>query len=297
MNKDTTIYSLIENSLFKDISQFLFPNDFYSIKPNMTLNDISYLLPYHSHIEVETTIDILQYLKEQLSQGNKVFYDIYTEKEKQIDPSKRKTGLFFFKGKKNAPFAVINAGGGFSYVGSIHESMPHALYLSRQGYNGFALQYRTGGADGACQDLARAIEFIFEHAKELEVDTHCYSLWGGSAGARMAAYLGSYGTISFGEKDLPQPGTIIMQYTGHRDYTKNEPPTFTFVGENDGIAPWRVMERRINILKHQGVDVEFHKYPSLGHGFGLGIHTSAKGWIDDAINFWKRQIEKGEDER
>ncbi len=297
MNKDTTIYSLIENSLFKDISQFLFPNDFYSIKPNMTLNDISYLLPYHSHIEVETTIDILQYLKEQLSQGNKVFYDIYTEKEKQIDPSKRKTGLFFFKGKKNAPFAVINAGGGFSYVGSIHESMPHALYLSRQGYNGFALQYRTGGADGACQDLARAIEFIFEHAKELEVDTHCYSLWGGSAGARMAAYLGSYGTISFGEKDLPQPGTIIMQYTGHRDYTKNEPPTFTCVGENDGIAPWRVMERRINILKHQGVDVEFHKYPSLGHGFGLGIHTSAKGWIDDAINFWKRQIEKGEDER
>lgn len=297
MNKETTIYSLIQNPLFKDISQFLFPNDFYSIKPNMTLNDISYLLPYHSHIEVETTIDILQYLKEQLSQGNKVFYDIYTEKEKQIDPSKRKTGLCFFKGKKNAPFAVINAGGGFSYVGSIHESMPHALYLSRQGYNGFALQYRTGGADVACQDLARGIEFIFEHAKELEVDTHCYSLWGGSAGARMAAYLGSYGTILFGGKDLPQPGTIIMQYTGHRDYTKNEPPTFACVGENDGIAPWRVMERRINILKHQGVDVEFHKYPSLGHGFGLGIHTSAKGWIDDAINFWKRQIEKGEDER
>lgn len=263
----------------------------------MTLKDVDYLLPYHSHIEVSTTIEVLEYLENQRKQGNQVFYDIYTEKEKQADPSKRKTGLFFFKGKKNAPFAIINAGGGFSYVGSIHESMPHALFLSKQGYNGFALQYRTGGADVACLDLARAIEFIFEHAKELEVDTNCYSLWGGSAGARMSAYLGSYGTISFGGKYLPKPGTVVMQYTGHSDYTRNEPPTFVCVGENDRIAYWRVMERRIHILKRKGVDVEFHKYPSLGHGFGLGIHTSAKGWIDDAIHFWQKQIGKGKDEK
>ena len=297
MNESTKINDILKNSLFKGIGQFLFPTDFYSITNNMTLKDVDHLLPYHSHIEVSTTIEVLEYLENQRKQGNQVFYDIYTEKEKQADPTKRKTGLFFFKGKKNAPFAIINAGGGFSYVGSIHESMPHSLYLSKQGYNGFALQYRTGGADVACLDLARAIEFIFEHAKELEVDTNCYSLWGGSAGARMAAYLGSYGTISFGGKYLPKPGTVVMQYTGHSDYTRNEPPTFVCVGENDRIASWRVMERRIYILKRKGVDVEFHKYPSLGHGFGLGIHTSAKGWIDDAIYFWQKQIEKGEDEK
>ena len=91
---------------------------------------------------------------------------------------RKKNRLFFFEGKKNAPFAIINAGGGFSYIGSIHESMPRALYLSKQGYNGFALQYRTGGVDITCLDLARIIEFIFEHARELEVDTNCYSLWG-----------------------------------------------------------------------------------------------------------------------
>lgn len=66
------------------------------------------------------------------------------------------------------------------------------------GYNAFALIYRPG-AQTACEDLARAIAFIFEHADELEVDTSDYSLWGGSAGARMAAWLGSYGTESFGE--------------------------------------------------------------------------------------------------
>ena len=297
MNESTKINDILKNSLFKGIGQFLFPTDFYSITNNMTLKDVDHLLPYHSHIEVSTTIEVLEYLENQRKQGNQVFYDIYTEKEKQADPSKRKTGLFFFKGKKNAPFAIINAGGGFSYVGSIHESMPHALFLSKQGYNGFALQYRTGGADVACLDLARAIEFIFEHDKELEVDTNCYSLWGGSAGARMAAYLGSYGTISFGGKYLPKPGTVVMQYTGHSDYTRNEPPTFVCVGENDRIAYWRVMERRIHILKRKGVDVEFHKYPSLGHGFGLGIHTSAKGWIDDAIHFFFFLIGKGKDEK
>lgn len=127
--------------------------------------------------------------------------------------------------------------------------MPRALYLSKQGYNGFDIQYRTGGVDITCLDLARVIEFIFEHARELEVDTNCYSLWGGSASVRMAAYLGSYGTISFGGKYLPKPGAVVMQCTGHSDYTRNEPPTFVCVGENDGIAPWHVMERRINILK------------------------------------------------
>lgn len=58
--------------------------------------------------------------------------------------------------------------------------------LSKQGYNAFALIYRPG-AQTVCEDLARAISFVFENAEELEVDTDSYSLWGGSAGARMAA--------------------------------------------------------------------------------------------------------------
>lgn len=72
------------------------------------------------------------------------------------------------------------------------------------GYNAFALIYRPG-SQTACEDLAHAIAFIHEHADELEVDTADYSLWGGSAGARMAAWLGSYGTAAFGEKIIPAP--------------------------------------------------------------------------------------------
>ena len=149
--------------------------------------------------------------------------------------------------------------------------------------------YRPG-AQTACEDLARAISFVFENAEELEVDTDCYSLWGGSAGARMAAWLGSYGPADFGGAELHQPGAVIMQYTVHSDYTEYDPPTFVCVGENDGIANWRTMEQRLNRMAKLGIDTEFHHYPGLSHGFGIGTDTVADGWVEEAIAFWEKQM-------
>ena len=171
-----------------------------------------------------------------------MFLDIYTEAEKAADPGKRDTGLFFFKGEPGARFAVCSAGGGFTYVGAMHDSFPHALTLSRMGCNAFALIYRPG-AQTACEDLARAIRFIIDHAEELEVDTSGYSLWGGSAGGRMAAWGGAYGTAAFGERELPRPAAVIIQYTGLSEYSPLDPPTYACVGDSDGIASWRVMQR------------------------------------------------------
>ena len=226
--------------------------------------------------------------------GQTIFYDIYTEEEKKEDPDKENTGLFFFKGTPGERFAICNAGGAFAYVGAMQDSFPHALELSKKGYNAFALIYRPG-VQTACEDLARAIQFVFNHAEELAVNTDCYSLWGGSAGARMAAWLGSYGPEFFGGGDLPRPGTVIMQYTGLSEYSEEDPPTYACVGDQDGIAPWRIMQARLNSMKRVGIDTEFHRYSGLGHGFGLGIGTTAAGWIDDAVAFWEKQIAK-EDE-
>ena len=77
-----------------------------------------------------------------------------------------------------ADLVICNAGGGFSYVGAMHDSFPHALELSKLGYNAFALIYRPGDA---YEDLARAIAYICDHADELGVSRTGYSLWGGSA--------------------------------------------------------------------------------------------------------------------
>lgn len=283
---DTKIDEVISDPVFGEHGRLIFPVDsgYYS---GDTLGTLS--LTWYSHIDPEKTVEITNYLRDHAAAGEAYFYDIYTDEEKAADPAKQDTGLFFFKGNPGEKFAVCNAGGGFAYVGAMQDSFPHALELSKMGYNAFALIYRPG-AQTACEDLARAVSFIFEHAEELEVDTDGYSVWGGSAGARMAAWLGSYGPAAFGGKELPKPGAVIMQYTGHSDYTESDPPTFVCVGENDGIASWRTMENRLRNLDALGIPTEFHKYPGLGHGFGLGTGTVAEGWIDEAAAFWEDQI-------
>ncbi len=280
----TKISEVINDPVFGDYGRLIFPVDagYYSGDRLENLR-----LTWYNNIDPDKTVEVCNYLKEHAAAGDTVFYDIYTEEEKSADPDKKDTGLFFFKGEPGKKFAVCNAGGGFAYVGAMHDSFPHALELSKMGYNAFALIYRPG-SQTACEDLARAISFIFEHAEELEVDTACYSLWGGSAGARMAAYLGSYGTAYFGGDDLPRPGTVVMQYTGHSEYSKNDPPTYACVGNNDGIANWRTMERRIQALDALGIPTEFHVYEGLSHGFGLGTGTVAEGWINDAAAFWEK---------
>lgn len=283
---DTKIEEVINDPAFGSYSRLIFPvnKGYYS---GDTLGELS--LTWYSHIDPDKTVEITNYMKTQVEAGDTIFYDIYTNEEKEEDPAKEDTGLFFFKGNPGEKFAVCNAGGGFAYVGAMHDSFPHALELSQKGYNAFALIYRPG-AQTACEDLARAIRFIFEHAEELEVDTEDYSLWGGSAGGRMAAYLGNYGTAAFGEKAFPKPAAVITQYTGHSEYSENDPPTYACVGEDDGIANWRTMERRLEGLGSLGIDTEFHTYPGLGHGFGLGTGTVAEGWIDQAVVFWENHM-------
>ncbi len=283
---DTPIQTVMDDPAFGDYGRLLFPTDdgYWS---GETLGDLR--LTFYSHIDPSETVEIVNTLKERALAGETIFYDIYTDEEKAADPDKEDTGLFFFKGEPGARFAVCNAGGAFAYVGAMHDSFPHALELSKQSYNAFALIYRPG-AQTACEDLARAITFIFGHAEELEVDTSCYSLWGGSAGARMAAWLGTYGPAAFGGNDLPRPGAVIMQYTGLSEYSTDDPPTFVCVGDSDGIAPWRVMQARLEAMSACGIDTEFHCYPGLGHGFGLGTDTAAEGWLDLAVQFWERQM-------
>ena len=46
-------------------------------------------------------------------------------------------------------------------------------------------------------------------------------------------------------------------------------PTYVCVGDSDGIASWRTMQRRLEAMSEPGIDTEFHCYPGLGHGFGV----------------------------
>ena len=286
--RSSRISDVMADPAFGDFGRLLFPVNSGYWSGN-TLEQLQ--MTWYSHIDPDKTVEIVNYLKGRTLDGDTVFYDIYTEAEKQADPRKRNTGLFFFRGRKGARFAVCNAGGGFAYVGAMHDAFPHALELSEKGYNAFALIYRPG-AQTACEDLARAISFIFAHAGALGVSTDCYSLWGGSAGARMAAWLGSYGPDAFGGTVSQKAGTVVMQYTSLSNYSEADPPTYACVGDRDGIASWRTMKARLDGMSALGIPTEFHVYPGLSHGFGLGTGTTAEGWIDDAVRFWESQMKK-----
>lgn len=286
---DTKISDVISDPCFGDYGRLIFPvnSGYYS---GDTLKNLR--LTWYNYIDPNKTVEIANYLKTQAVNGETIFYDIYTEAEKAADPEKRNTGLFFFKGNPGEKFAICNSGGGFAYVAAMHDSFPHALELSKQGYNAFALIYRPGW-ETAYEDLGRAISFIIDNADELEVDTNGYSLWGGSAGARMAATLGNENYLEqySNRTDIPQASAVIMQYTGYTDVSANDAPTYACVGTNDGIASWRTMQNRLDTLTASyGIATEFHSYDGLPHGFGLGTGTIAEGWIDDAVRFWESNL-------
>lgn len=288
VTRGTLVRDVIDDRVFGDHGRLLFPVD-RTIPDNMTLEDVGDILVWYHYIDPDKTVEIVNTLGERAAAGEQIFYDIYTEEEKAADPDKEDTGLFFFRGEPGSKVAICNAGGGFVYVGAMQDSFPHALELSRQGYNAFALIYRPG-AQTACEDLARAIAFLHENAEELDIDMTDYSLWGGSAGARMAARLGTYGTESFGEDVYPRPAAVIMQYTGLSEVTGDEPPTYCCVGTSDGIAPYRIMEERVRRIQANGTEAEIEVFDGLPHGFGLGEGTAAEGWIDHAIAFWEHQM-------
>lgn len=128
---ETKIRDIISNPSLGDWGRLLFPasEGYWS---GDTLGDLQ--LTWYSHINPQKTVEIVRYVTECAENGEQVFYDIYSEEEKRTDPDKRNTGIFFFRGNSGAKTAICNAGGGFAYVGAIHDSLPHALELSKKGY-------------------------------------------------------------------------------------------------------------------------------------------------------------------
>lgn len=284
--KNTPIQTVMDDPVFGAYGRLILTvEDWYY--DGSTLGSLS--LTWYNHMDPDKTVELANYLHDHAAAGESIFFDIYSDAEKAADPEKRDTGLFFFRGEPGAKTAVVNAGGGFAYVGAMHDSFPHALELSKLGYNAFALIYRPG-AQTACEDLARAIAFLHENAERLQIDMRDYSLWGGSAGGRMAAWLGSYGTERFGESAYPRPAAVIVNCTGLSEVTGDEPPTYSAVGTSDGIASYRTMERRIRAIQANGTDAMIEIFPGLPHGFGLGTGTAAEGWLENAVAFWKRNM-------
>jgi acetyl esterase/lipase len=289
---ENSILDVVDHPAFREYGNYLLPWDDNSRYVKTSLSDVGSLMPYHSNVKPTVVVDALNHMVDQVDAGKTIFYSFYNEKQKTEDPAKAHTGLFFFKGKPGAPFAVICPGGGFSYVGSLHEGFPLAVELNKKDYNVFVIRYRINSGLKASEDLSVALTYIFDHLETFEVDRKNYSLWGGSAGARMVGDIVLNGVDYYGGKKLPGTSTAVIAYTGHSTYSSNFPPTFITVSADDPIANVSVVEKRVENLKKSGVKVEYRRYKHAGHGFGTGVGTDAEGWVDHAISFWERSMIK-----
>jgi hypothetical protein len=124
LKTSNTVRDVINHPAFAGFGQFILPLDRGRYDNATSLENVATLLPYHSNVDPDAVVNTINALIDAVSSGKTVFYDVYTDQQKQSDPTKESTGLFFFRGEPGAPFAVISPGGGFSYVGSIHEGFP-----------------------------------------------------------------------------------------------------------------------------------------------------------------------------
>lgn len=100
--RTSRISDVMRDPAFGDWGRLIFPVDegYWS---GETLEQLR--LVWYNYIDPDKTVEICNYMK---AHADSVFLDIYTEAEKLADPQKRDTGLFFFRGRPDAPFAVCN---------------------------------------------------------------------------------------------------------------------------------------------------------------------------------------------
>ncbi len=260
LDVDDSVRRMVNHPAFKGFGRYLLPRDNGTGDYDRPLNQVGSLMPYHSHVDPDIVVSAINHMIDRVSDGDTIFYDFYTEHQKREDPAKASTGLFFFRGQPGAPFAIVCPGGGFAYVGSLHEGFPHAMALSQKGYNAFVLRYRTGNGLRATEDLAAAISYVFKNADKLEVSIADYSLWGGSAGARMVGSIAMHGTAGFGGDDLPKPRIVVIAYTSHTIFSETFPPTFITVSEDDSIVHVPTVDRRVESMRNVGIEVEYRQF-------------------------------------
>lgn len=286
-----TLDDLLTHPALAGFAAHLLPWYARPVDRSQALGSIGRLLPYHSTVDPAEITRGLNRLIGEARRGTPVWQPIYTDAERSADPALEAAGLFFIPGERGAPFALIAPGGGFAYVGTVHEGLPYAVRIADAGYNAFVLTYRTGGGGvPATRDMARAVDVILDRADALGVGRANYSVWGSSAGARMAAFIGSDGPVGHGGRSVLKPAAVVMAYTGHSVVGAEEPPTFVVVGGRDAIAPPAAMRPRVEALRQAGTPTAFRVYPRMGHGFGPGTGTEADGWIEDAIAFWSDAV-------
>jgi len=220
--------------------------------------------------------------------------------------------------RKKRPAVVICPGGGYWHL-SQREGEPVAMEYLAMGYHAFVLWYTVapGRFPQGLLELALLVAQIREHSQEWEVDPERVVVSGFSAGGHLACSLGVfwnrefvYGPIGRRAKEIRPDGMILCypvitsgtychagsfenllgQDAGderkrtlvslERQAGPHTPKTFLWHTMTDETVPVQNALLFADALVKNGVNLEFHLFPTGGHGLSLAREDTCKGRED-----------------
>jgi acetyl esterase/lipase len=304
---DSTFGAVLDSPAFAGFSAYMVPTE--DTKQTAALKGVTIKVaaPIIGWKDPQTMADGLNFMIDEVNAGEQMWHPLYSQTEITADASKKAAGLWFIPGDPSKPLVVIAAGGAFRAVESIQEAFPHAQALHALGYNVVVLKYRVSPATGqgsggqgtmspaeeqADEDMVAAMKLVKANAKAWNVSFDNYSVWGSSAGGMIMSAWAADGANSAKANGFAEPAMVVNAYTPPQEIKASAslPPYFITNAADDKVVDPAGIDAEVAQFKAAGVVFEYEKYPSGGHGFGLGTGTSAAGWFDKAIAFWQAHM-------
>lgn len=209
---------------------------------------------------------------------------------------------------KKRPAVIVCPGGGYCFL-SDREGEILALQYAAMGYHAAVLQYSVAPAvfPTAFLELASAVALLRDKAKEWHIDPEKIIVEGSSAGGHLAAGYGMFWKEDFiaggiglegPDREILRPNGMILNYPvitsgeyAHKESIMNllgdryeelagrmslenqvnadTPPAFIWHTFTDGCVPVENSLLLVSAMRRAGIPVEFHMYPTGGHGLSL----------------------------
>lgn len=224
--------------------------------------------------------------------------------------------ITLYSAKKNAhrTTAVVFPGGAYRILAIDLEGTEVCSWLNSIDVNCVLLKYRVPNSgpypksSAALQDAQRAVGLVRLHAAEWHLDPERIGVLGFSAGAHLAAALGThfdhrlYSPVDSADQLSCRPDFAVIVYPGYlalseQNFASNPeirvtsqaPPTFIVQAEDD---PVHVENSTVYYLelKNAKVPAELHLFAEGGHGYGLRPTALPVTHWPDLVETWMRTL-------
>lgn len=223
----------------------------------------------------------------------------------------------FLPEKPNGIAILVIPGGAYRRQVLNLEGTEIAEWLNSFGVTAFVLKHRMPGdghehaLDVPLQDAQRAVRMIRSNCSDYGIDPNKLGVMGFSAGGHLASTIGTcydtkvYGPIDSVDQISAKPNFLVLcypcitlksweqedksnspgladvvsKYSTDELVTKETPPTFIMVADDDPTTPPEHSVSFYLALRKAQVSAELHVYKAGKHGFGMGTTRGpVQGW-------------------